>query len=173
LHPFLRMKPLLPVGEIVGIYGVKGVVKVRSHFDEDSIYRSGTRVFIEDARGRRSSHSIEWARAHKRLLLVALENIFRKESAEALVGARILAERELLPEPEEGEYYWSDLIGLSVHSTDGQYLGRLEDIIATGSNDVFVVRDGDRETLLPALERVVKEIDIEQGRMRVDVPDGL
>lgn len=167
------MKPLLPAGEIVGVHGVKGVVKVRSHFDEDSIYRSGTRVFIEDARGRRTSYRIQWARSHKRLLLVALENIFQRERAEALVGARIFAEREALPEPAEGEYYWSDLLGLSVHSTDGQYLGRLEDIIATGSNDVFVVRDGDRETLLPALERVVREIDIEKGRMRVQVPEGL
>jgi 16S rRNA processing protein RimM len=167
------MRPLLPVGEIVGVHGVKGIIRVRSHFDEDSIYRAGTRIFIQDARGRRSSHTVQWARPHKRLLLVALENINRRESAEALVGSQILAEKNALPELAEGEYYWSDLIGLAVYSTDGQYLGRLEDIIATGSNDVYVVRDGDRETLLPALERVVKEIDIEQGLMRVELPEGL
>jgi 16S rRNA processing protein RimM len=167
------MKPLLPVGEIVGVHGLNGTLKVRSHFEEDSIFRAGTRLFLQDARGRGSWYTIEWARPHKRLLLVALENLRQRESAEALVGAKIFTERTALPEPAEGEYYWSDLIGLAVYSTDGQYLGRLEDIIATGSNDVYVVRDGDRETLLPALERVVKEIDIEQGLMRVELPEGL
>jgi 16S rRNA processing protein RimM len=167
------MRPLFPVGEIVGVHGVNGVVKIRSHSDEDSIFRAGSRIFIRDGQGREVAARIDWVRRHKRMLLVALEEVAGREQAEALVRARILVERDSLPELAEGEYYWADLIGLSVHSTGGKYLGRLEDIIATGSNDVYVVRDGDVETLVPALEWVVKEIDLAQGRMRVQLPDGL
>ena len=167
------MRPLFPVGEIVGVHGVKGAVKIRSHSDEDSIFRVGSCIVIRDPRGREVATRIDWARRHKRLRLVGLEGVDRREQAEALVGARILVEQDRLPALAENEYYWADLIGLSVYSTGGKYLGRLEDIIATGSNDVYVVRDGDAETLVPALEWVVKEIDLAQGRMRVELPEGL
>ena len=168
-----RMRHLLPVGEIVGVHGVKGAVKVRPHSDEDSVYRTGSRVVIKDAAGGETACTIEWATRQKRMRLVRFENISQRERAEELVGGQILADRKHLPELAEGEYYWDQLIGLSVHAVDGQYLGRLQEVIATGANDVYVVRDGKKETLVPALEWVVREIDLAQGLMRVELPEGL
>ena len=82
-------------------------------------------------------------------------------------------EKSRLPALEEGTYYWSDLIGLDVHATDGRFLGKIASIFRTGSNDVYVTRDEDRETLIPALVSVVKSVDLETGRMTVDLPEGL
>ena len=167
------MRPYLSVGEIVGVHGIRGVVKVRSFLDTDSIFGVGSRVFIKNAQGLSKACTIEWAKPHARHLLVHFEGFTKKEQAEKWLGAAVLAERESLPPLAEGEYYWSDLIGLSVYEADGRRLGRLENIIATGSNDVYVVCDGLRETLVPALESVVKEIDLERGRMQVQLPEGL
>ncbi len=167
------MRPLVTVGDIVGVHGVKGAVKVRSRSAEDSIFRAGSRVFIKDHRGREAAYEVVWARPYRNFLRVCFAGITDRSGAEGLVGGQILVWRDALPAPEDGEYYWSDLIGLSVESVAGHYLGLVEEIIATGSNDVYVVRDGNRETLVPALERVVKEIDLAKGRMRVELPEGL
>ena len=78
-----------------------------------------------------------------------------------------------MPDLEEGDYYWFDLIGLDVFGIDQKYLGRLESIIQTGSNDVYVVKKDDTEILIPALESVVQKIDLKNRRMQVDLPEGL
>jgi 16S rRNA processing protein RimM len=80
------------------------------------------------------------------------------------------SERITLP---EGEYFQSDLIGLEVYQLGGAYLGSIVDVIETGVNDLFVVKDGSREVLIPALWRIVKGINLEQNRMEVDPPEGL
>jgi len=78
---------------------------------------------------------------------------------------------------EAGTYYWSDLIGLSVFSKDEDYIGRLTAILPTGSNDVYVVANvvqgHKKEVLIPALESVVVDIDLEKRVMHVDLPEGL
>jgi 16S rRNA processing protein RimM len=77
------------------------------------------------------------------------------------------------PPLDAGEYYWSDLVGMSVHTTNGECLGTIQHIFPTGSNDVYVVRDGSRETLVPALAWVVVKVDVEAKAMTVDLPEGL
>ena len=74
---------------------------------------------------------------------------------------------------EEGTYYWVDLIGIGVFTTEKEYLGRIESIVETGSNDVYVVKNGEREILIPALETVVLDIDLGKKQMQVDLPEGL
>ncbi len=87
---------------------------------------------------------------------------------------RNLDQRECLPELEEEDtYYWVDLIGLSVFAVCGEYLGRIHSIFPTGSNDVFVVKDENREILVPALASVVVDVDLEGRTVRVDLPEGL
>jgi len=78
-----------------------------------------------------------------------------------------------LPELGEDTHLWFDLIGMAVYTTEDKYLGRIESIIETGSNDVYVVQDHEKEVLIPALESVVVDIDLEHKRMRVDLPEGL
>ena len=93
--------------------------------------------------------------------------------AETLVGKDLLAPRENLPDLGEDTYYWQDLMGLEVMDLNRGSIGRIKSIFPTGSNDVLVVQGGDGETLVPVLETVIKDVDLDANRMTVDLPEGL
>lgn len=167
----------LSIGKIVGAHGVKGNIKVHSYAESLSVFEPGRSILVINTKGIEKTFEINWAKPHSRGGLLSLRGIDSRKSAEALIGSELFITRESLPELEDGVYYWSDIIGLSVFTIDEQYIGRVESIIQTGSNDVYVVkdlsRDHDNETLIPALESVVLEIDLENKTMRVDLPEGL
>jgi 16S rRNA processing protein RimM len=167
----------LTIGKIVGAHGVKGNIKVHSYAESLSVFEPGRSILVINAKGIEKTFEINWAKPHSRGVLLSLRGIDSRKSAEALIGSELFITRDSLPELEDGVYYWSDIIGLSVFTIDQQYIGRVESIIQTGSNDVYVVkdlsRDHDNETLIPALESVVLEIDLENNTMRVDLPEGL
>ena len=107
-------------------------------------------------------------------VLLRLAGIDSREQAEPLVGQEVQAEARRFPELADGEYYWFQLLGLPVvHAGDGTILGRLEAIWPTGAHDVYVVRQGKREVLLPAVEEVIQEIDLQAGVVKVRPPEGL
>lgn len=165
------------IGKIVGTHALKGVLRVYSHAESGSIFDSGKTVLVKTQRGETQAYKIEWTRPHKKVRLVCLENVDHIDQAQALVGSELYIHKDDLPAIEEGTYYWLDLIGLSVFTVQGVFLGRVEGIIPTGSNDVYVVtaQEGDkkREVLVPAIESVVREIDLDEKLMRVDLPEGL
>jgi 16S rRNA processing protein RimM len=101
------------------------------------------------------------------------KGIDNRDQAKELIGAQLFIPQSDLPELDEDTYYWHDLIGIKVYATTGDFLGRIESIIETGSNDVYVVKRNDREVLIPALETVVLDIDLAHKRMKVDLPEGL
>ena len=105
-----------------------------------------------------------------RLWLAGLQS---RDRAEAWIGAALLIPETALAALPEGEFYWRDLIGLSVRTVDGRVLGCLEEIWPTPSNDVLVVRDGSDTVLLPALRSLIARVDRAAGEIRVDPPDGL
>ena len=164
------------MGKIVGAHGVKGVVKVFSYAESASSFESGSSVFLE-IDGREDVFTIEWAKPRTKTILMSLEGVSNRNQAEALAGSEIFIERQRLDVLEEGAWYWSDIIGLSVYTMDDAYIGRVASIMQTGSNDVYVVTndDGEKpaEILIPALEWVVREIRIDEKIMRVDLPEGL
>lgn len=167
----------LPVGKIVGAHGVKGNLKVHSYAESVSVFKPG-RLILAIHAGKAEKHfAVKWAKPHGKSILLSFKGIEDRITAETLIGAELFIERIALPELEEGVYYWVDIIGLSVYTTDNQYIGRVESIMATGSNDVYVVKDpnkkDDNETLIPAIESVVLEIDFENKRIRVNLPEGL
>jgi len=164
---------LLTIGEIVGVHGIRGNVKILPHAETESLFDPARPLMIERRDGRREQRALRWVKPHKRLLLASIEGVESRAAAELLVGARAVVRRADLPEPEPGSYYWNDLLGLAVYTRESAYLGVLENIIATGSNDVYVVRREGRETLVPALATVVVEVDLEAGTMHVDLPEGL
>jgi 16S rRNA processing protein RimM len=95
------------------------------------------------------------------------------ESAKNLVGCKVYLPKDILEKLPDGEYYFQDIIGLDVYSEEGNYIGKIESIFPTGSNDVYVCRGEGKETLLPAISHVIKKIDINQRIMTVKIPDGL
>ena len=167
----------LTVGKIVGVHGIMGTMKVHSYAESPAVFQPGDEIEVIHKSGETSALRINWVRPHGKVLLMAVDGIDERTQAQKWIGSELLIKKSLLPTPEEGTYYWFDLIGLMVFTGDNEYLGRIDSIIPTGSNDVYVVKkadDGDRrEILIPALESVVTSVDIEKGTMKVSLPEGL
>jgi 16S rRNA processing protein RimM len=105
---------------------------------------------------------------HGKSVILRLEGCDDRDQAAALIGAEIGTNRSELPEPEDGHYYWSDLIGLSVVHRDGTELGRVKDILETGAHDVMVVQ-GEQERLIPFVnDEVVISVDLDEKRINVE-----
>jgi len=148
------------VGRIVGLYGVQGWVKVESWTEpRTQIFKYQPWQLIA-APGQETEI---------KGLIAQLPGADDRDGAAALVGQDIYVARELLPPPGKDEYYWVDLEGLEVVTAEGVALGRVSHLFATGANDVVVVRDGERERLVPFVQGVyVRSVDLSGGRMVVD-----
>ena len=166
-------KDYVLIGEIVGVHGIKGTSKIRSYAESLSIYEPGSCILICEKNGRESRREIQWVKPHTGTALISFKGVTDRNQAEELIGAGLFIPKEALPDLDEDTHYWIDLIGLEVYTTEAEYLGRVESIIETGSNDVYVVRDQKKEVLIPALSSVVLDIDIAQKRMQVNLPEGL
>jgi 16S rRNA processing protein RimM len=156
------------VGRIVGLYGVQGWVKLESwtepraqifKYQPWQLVAPGREMEIKGVKGRPQGKG----------LIAQLPGVDDRDGAAALVGQDIYVARELLPPPGKDEYYWVDLEGLEVVTTEGMVLGRVSHLFATGANDVVVVRDGERERLIPFVQGVyVRSVELSVGRMVVD-----
>jgi 16S rRNA processing protein RimM len=161
---------LVTLGRISGHHGVKGWVKVRSatephgnivDFDGWLLRRDGRERAIE----------VEEARVRRGDVIAKLRGIDSREQAADWIGAEIVIERSRLPPCAPGEYYWTDLEGLEIRTPAGRSLGRVDHLLATGSNDVLVVA-GERERLIPfVLGAVIRDVDLAAGVIVADWSD--
>jgi 16S rRNA processing protein RimM len=167
------VKHLFAIGRVVKPHGIKGKMKVE-YFGEDfhlfSLYRG---VFIEGDKGRPEPYEIMEAIPQPPRLILRLKGIEKIEETEPLIGKEILIEKEALPELEEGEYYWVDILGMEVETQDGKRIGKVKEIFPTGANDVYIVEGKRGEILLPAIEKVIQSIDLKRGVMKVARMEGL
>jgi len=161
------------IGEIIGTHGIKGTNKIRSYAESPEVFEPGRSILVRESSGRETSREIIWVKAHTRTPLLSFNGVNDRNQAELLIGAELYIRKAELPQLENGSFYWIDLIGIEVYTTADEYLGRIHSIIETGSNDVYVVKDAKKEVLIPALESVVKNIDLQLKRMQVDLPEGL
>ena len=146
---------------------MRGELKVEPLTDFPERFRRGASVWIE---GR--AYTVSLSRSQPPGLLLQLEGVTTRERAADLRGRYLEVPERDLPELE-GAYYRFEIVGLEVFDTSGASLGRVEDVIETGANDVYVVRDAESELLVPAIDTVVKEIDVAGGRMVVEVLEGM
>ena len=163
----------MPIGQVVGPHGIKGAVKVHFYDDRPRALTAGNSLHFHLSDGTRAGYRVEWARPHKRHYLVSLEGMHDCNQAQALKNARVVVQRSELPDLEDDTFYWVDLIGMDVYTVADRYLGQIASIISTGSNDVYVLQDVGKETLVPALKTVVMDVNLETNTMRVDLPEGL
>ncbi len=157
------------IGVIERPRGLKGEVKALPLTDFPERFAPHARVFIAEQARRITSSN--W---HRGRVYLYIEGVADRESAEALRGE--LIEIPLAERPRTGEPFWyiDEIEGLSVVTSTGERLGTIREVLQTGANDVYIVgRAGRRDVLIPALRDVVTEIDIEAGKMTVDLPDGL
>ncbi|NCF59238.1 MAG: ribosome maturation factor RimM [Gammaproteobacteria bacterium] len=155
------------LGRIDGLFGVRGWIKVYSYtepreavlnYKDWLLARDGDWQRVELADGKRQGKAV----------IARLEGIEDRDAAAELIGSEIGVDRDALPEPEEGHYYWADLEGLTVVRRDGTDLGKVTYVMATGANDVLVV-DGPAERLIPFVPgTVILDVDLAAGVIRVD-----
>lgn len=156
---------VVPLGHISGVHGVKGWVKIHSLTEpREAIFEYQPWLLGESL----EEVFISQGKKHGNRLIALFENTDDREAAEELVRQPIAAYRDQFPEAEDGEYYWMDLVGLAVKLEDGTALGNVDNLLATGANDVLVVK-GDRECLVPFVHgQYVKKVDLENGVITVD-----
>ncbi len=157
----------LAVGRVIALHGVHGEIKVEPLTDFAERFDPGRRVWVDGA-----PLTIVASRRQGKRVLLSLDGVDSRERAEALRGAELQAPPERRDLGED-RYYRHDVIGLSVVDADGEALGRVADILTTGANDVYVVRGERGEILLPAIDDVVKAVDLARGRIVVELMAGL
>jgi 16S rRNA processing protein RimM len=155
----------MPIGRIVGPFGVRGEAKVELHTDFPDRFRSLKRVFVGPAH---AAMQVERSRRHGGQVLLKLAGVDRPEDVERLREQDVLVPRSEAVTLPEGHYYLSDLLGIEVFTPDGASLGTIADVLRTGSNDVWVVNEGRRELLLPAIKDAVIELDLVARRAVVE-----
>ena len=158
---------LVLMGRIAGAYGIKGWVKVISDASPiDNILSYPVWRLARD--GDWKDYKVLSGRTHGKGLVARLEGVDDRDEAQAMKGMSIAVERDQLPAAAQGEYYWVDLQGLSVHTLEGVDLGKVDHLFETGANDVLVVK-GDKERLIPYIsDQVIKSVDLQKGLMVVD-----
>jgi 16S rRNA processing protein RimM len=157
------------VGRVVGPFGVHGEMKVEPYTDFPDRFSRLQHVYIGEER---RAYKVLGSRRHKHVLL-RLAGLTTPEEVAALHGQYVWIPRSEAMPLGEGEYYIRDIIGLRVFSTEGEQLGEVQDILITGSNDVYVVRGERGEVLIPAIHDVVRELDVPGGRIIVEVIEGM
>jgi len=168
----LKNEPVL-LGKLVATHGIKGQLRVAVYSGELETILSLASLMLKGPDGRMETFQVAAAAVHGKKLIISLEEYDNINQSLPLVGHEVYVARDQLPALSEGEFYWSDLLGLRVETDHGEVLGELVDIIATGSNDVYVVKDGKREYLIPALEDIVLDVNLDAGIMKVSPPEGL
>jgi len=159
---------LISVGEISGVFGVKGWVKVFSLTDPRENIISYSPWTLKKGNEVKQVKLINGKRQGKSVVAL-IDGVTDRTDAESYCGWEILIDKNQLPETEEGVYYWADLIGLMVETEQGINLGKVDYLLETGANDVLVITDGKQERLIPFInEQVIKTVDLNNNKIIVD-----
>ena len=155
------MEKQVVIGTIIAPHGVRGDIRILPQTDHPEQFLELSSLLLEDGR----SLQITSARFHKRMVLMKCRGVETMNDAELLRGKKVLIN-------SEGEYYVADLLGLPVFDTAGTQLGTLKDVLSTGSNDVYVIAVPEgKDILVPALKKHVKEINITDRKIVVELPE--
>jgi 16S rRNA processing protein RimM len=161
----------LVVGRIVRPHGIRGVLIIEPQSKFITDIRSGMELYIGP---NREIVKVQHFSPHRKRYLLTLENLSSRDDAEMHRDKLVYLRFEDTEPIPEGEFYDWQLLGLDVLTEDGEILGSLEEIIVTGANDVYLVRAGSgQEILLPAIESVIKTVDLESNAMIVHLLPGL
>jgi len=159
---------MVVMGKVVGAQGIQGWVKVQTFTEYlDSLLDFDTWYVGTDQLSWRAVNVLE-ANVHGKVLIAKLEGIADRTAAEKCKGLLIAVPRDSLPEQPEGEYYWSDLVGLSVENLQGDEFGTVDSLLETGANDVLVVKGAAGETLMPFIASVIQQVDLKNKKILVD-----
>lgn len=164
------------LGKIVGVWGVRGWVKLHSYTRHREDISNYTTWWLQSKQSDKPvSYKILNCRQQGQGIVAQIEGLNDREQAQALNGQIILVDKKDLPRLPNGQFYWQQLIGLTAKNLEGEDMGQVESILETGANDVLVLErqlaDAEQDTqevLIPYVDEVVKNVDLENGTMTVD-----
>lgn len=167
------MDKYFEIGQIVNTNGLKGVVKVKPFTDDIKEFETFENIYVQK-KAELVEFKIESVRYAKQMVFLKLKGIDTVEEAELLRNFYIKINRDVLPELEADSYYIVDLLECEVFTIDGENLGKMDDVFNTGSNDVYVVKNEEgKQILLPAIKEVIKNVDIPNKKIIVELMEGL
>ncbi len=161
------------IGKIIGSHGVKGAVRVFSYCESDDIFKKDSSIYIINDKVGIKPYKIINSNRYKNILRISFESVSDKNEALSLKDCILFKRKDELKKLENGTYYWFELVGMSAFKNNGDFLGRVETLLKTGGNDVMVIKNSDTEILLPIIENVVEDVDIEEKKIIVNPPEGL
>lgn len=161
---------MIEIGKIVNTHALKGEIKIQPWCDDAELYFELEGIYING-----QYYKILNARIHKNFVITKLEGIDSIEQAEKLKNIVVEVERNALGELPDGVYYICDLLECRVETVDGKFLGRIEDVIKTGSNDVYLLKEtkSKKPILIPVLPETIVSVDIENKLIVVKLLKGL
>lgn len=161
------------MGKVLRPHGLRGVLRIKSYARGPSSFKKGQSIFLRPPNGGDEIYTLSSLKPHKNIFLMKLKEIRSIDQAERLRESDIFVLEKDLEKKKEDEFYWFELIGLRVFLTTGEYLGKIEHILETGSNDVYVIKKEGKEILVPAIHDVVKNIDLRKREMIIEPIEGL
>ena len=164
---------LITAGKIIKPHGIKGEVSVESYLDSPSLFCG--EVFLQDARGEQSQHTVVSQRSHQGRILLTLKEVDDRNGAEALRGRLVLISRSRLAPAAQGEVYLQDIIGLEVfEAVNFEYIGIISDVNVDTAQEIwFIETPSGQEILFPAVAEFIESIDLEKGQVCICPPEGL
>ncbi len=163
----------IEAGAIVRPHGLRGEVVVDLKRDLLELIVEGMEVRVTTRKGEEHSLAVEQAREHQGRLIVKFADIDSRDDAESVRTWTVWMTREQVGSLGEDRWFVQDIVGLEVFTVDGERLGAIAEVLHMPANDVYVVKSDEGEILLPAIEDVVQDVDIEAGRMVVQLIEGM
>ena len=164
---------MLRVGRVIGTHGLKGALRFRPDNPDSDTLDEVKRVFLERDGSSREFRLTTMTPLNPTTRRITLEGVADVATAESLKGAIVMLATEDVPAAKPGEFYYYEAIGCDVFLTDGRRLGTIEEIFSNGAHDIWIVRDAEREVLVPVIEDVVKAMDLAAKRVTIDPIPGL
>lgn len=163
----------MELGTLAGAHGLRGDLKAHLLPTAELALTQGCDILLRHSSGQLQAYRIQRCTPHKQFFLVHFEQVDDIDAAASLVGQTLLMRRDKLPELSAGQFFWSDLEGLTVVDRRRGELGRIEEMFTTPAHDILVVRSSQGEVLIPAIAPFLCQVDSETAQLRVDLPDGL
>ncbi|MCH7760952.1 16S rRNA processing protein RimM [candidate division TA06 bacterium] len=164
-------RDLIAIGMITKVHGTEGEVLVHPYTDELPSLLELNQVYLKGEEGRKVE--VLQIRNDRRGVLLKLRGVEERETAQKMVGKTLGVERKDLPPLPSEIYFTFEVIGLKVVTESGENLGEIADVLKFPAQDVYLVKDGVKETLIPAIDTIVKKIDLEDRKMVISPMEGL
>ena len=166
-------EPTVPLGEIATTHGLDGRLKLNPFNFDTAVLVAGRKVYLDLGAAHAESELAADAKPIKNQLLIKLRGIDRIDDAQPWVGARLSVDESALAPLDAGQYYYYQVIGFEVFHKNGARIGVIASVLSTAGNDILVVKEAEKEILIPAVKEIVDKVDFDSRRVIVDPPEGL